>query len=482
MSLRAVGSRQRLCDAFDPEIGTKDTAGIIGSNGNDDGCLWRIGEEGAISLVTVKSVEQDSIASRAGILEGDILLQINGHDIRDVLDYRFYLTEKKLELLLHRGPELIRVSIHKEKYADIGLDFETYLMDREQSCRNKCVFCFIDQLPPGMRKSLYFKDDDTRMSFLLGNYVTLTNLSEADIQRIVQMKTSPINISVHTTNPELRVKMMKNRKAGQLLSIMKRFAAAGIVMNCQIVLCRGLNDGAELDRSMRDLEALYPHVPSVSIVPSGLTDYREGLYPLEPFSREECRAVIKQVEEFSAGCFRRHHSRIFFAADEWYVRGRVPIPKESYYEGFPQLENGVGMIRSMKSEFDQALGDLSEYDLHKKRRFSLATGYAAYQFIRGITETLMTYAPETEAQVFRIRNDFFGHRITVAGLITGQDLCRQLKGKDLGERLFLPSVMLRRDGDVFLDDMTPAEVSEALGVPLYFTENDGFDFVRQLLY
>ena len=433
-------------------------------------------------MVTVKSVEPDSLAFLAGIRPGDILLQINGHDIRDVLDYRFYLTEAKLKLLLHRGPELISASVHKKKYEDIGLDFETYLMDKEQSCRNKCMFCFIDQLPPGMRKTLYFKDDDTRMSFLLGNYVTLTNLSEQDIERIVRMKTSPINISVHTTNPELRVKMMKNRNAGQLLGIMKRFRAAGIEMNCQIVLCRGINDGAELDRTMRDLEALYPHVPSVSVVPSGLTDYRKGLYPLEPFSREECRDVIRQVGDFAAGCLRRHRSRIFFAADEWYVRGKVPIPKESEYEGFPQLENGVGLIRSMKSEFDCALKDLSEFDLTKKRRFSIATGYAAYRFIRGMTDTLMSYAPETEARVYRIRNDFFGHQITVAGLITGQDLCRQLKGQDLGERLFLPAVMLRSERDVFLDDMTPAELSEALGVPVYFTENDGFDFVKQLLY
>ncbi|MBQ8509771.1 MAG: DUF512 domain-containing protein [Clostridia bacterium] len=432
-------------------------------------------------MVTITGVEPASPAAKHKIQPGDILISINGHDIRDVLDYQFRLCEKKVVLTIHRGEELFDVTIRKEEYADIGLQFETYLMDCKQSCRNKCVFCFIDQLPKGMRDTLYFKDDDSRLSFLMGNYITLTNLSDADVERIVEMKTSPINISVHTTNPELRVKMMKNKRAGECLAYMKRFADAGIELNAQIVLCKGLNDGAELDRTMRDLTALCPHLRGVSIVPCGLTDHREGLYPLELFTKEESAAVIDQVNAFGDSCLEKYGSRLFYCADELYIEAGRELPDEEYYEEYPQLENGVGMIRSMQTEFDDELDFLDEHDLAKERNVSIATGMAAYDFIRTLADRLSALVPTLHVQVYPIVNDFFGHNITVAGLITGRDLASQLAGKDLGERLLIPSVMLRREGDRFLDDMTVDELAEALGVEVIPTESTGCDFVARLL-
>ena len=433
-------------------------------------------------MVTIKGVEKGSPADRHNLLPGDILISINGHDINDVLDYRFRLTEKKVTLKIHRGAELFDVTIKKDEYSDIGLEFETYLMDNKQSCRNKCVFCFIDQLPKGMRDTLYFKDDDSRLSFLMGNYITLTNLSDADVDRICEMKTSPINISVHTTNPELRVKMMKNKRAGEVLSYMSRFAEAGIELNCQIVLCKGINDGGELMRTMRDLVKLYPHLSGVSIVPAGITDHRDGLCPLEPFTPEETAEVIDQVDEFAGECLKKYGSRIFFCSDEMYIRCKREIPDEDYYEGYPQIENGVGMIRSMQSEFDEELGYLSDYDLEKQRRVSIATGSAAFGFIKSLADKLMERVPTLDCRVYLIRNDFFGKNITVAGLLTGQDIAAQLSDKELGEKLFIPKVTLKADEPVFLDDMTLEELSEKLGVEVIPTESTGMDFVSKLLY
>ncbi len=435
-----------------------------------------------MKMVTITNVERASLAEKHGIQAGDILLSINGHDIRDVLDYRFRLTEKKITLQLHRGAELLDVTIKKGEYDDIGLAFETYLMDCKQSCRNKCVFCFIDQLPQGMRETLYFKDDDSRLSFLMGNYITLTNLTDADVERICEMKTSPINISVHTTNPELRVKMMKNKRAGEVLSYMRRFVEAGIDLNCQIVLCRGLNDGAELDRSMRDLSSLAPHLLGVSVVPAGLTDHRDGLFPLEMHTPEQTAAIIDQVDAFAAECMEKYGSRMFFCADEMYLRCGRELPCEDYYEGYPQLENGVGMIRSLAVEFAEEMDFLDEYDLKKPRKLSIATGYAAYDFIRSLSDMLMRRVPSLQISVYRIKNEFFGENITVAGLVTGRDLAAQLQGKPLGERLLIPSVMLRAEGDRFLDDMTPEQISKTLGVHLIPTDSVGTDFVSKILY
>ena len=434
-------------------------------------------------MVTITGVEKASPAAKHGILPGDILISINGHDINDVLDYRFRLAEKKITLLIHRGPDLKEITIKKDEYSDIGLEFETYLMDKKHSCRNKCVFCFIDQLPKGMRDTLYFKDDDSRLSFLMGNYITLTNLSEEDVDRIIEMKTSPINVSVHTTNPELRVKMMKNKNAGKVLSYLRRFADAGISLNCQIVLCKGINDGKELERSMTDLAALYPSLVGVSIVPAGITNYREGLCHLEPFTAEEAGEVIDTIDKFGEKCLKKFGTRLFFSSDELYIEAGRELPGEDYYEGYPQIENGVGMIRSMDGEFTDELDFLDEYDLEKPRKVSVATGAAAYDFIKSLADRLCEQVPTLECHVYKIINDFFGHNITVAGLLTGKDLANQLKGKDLGDRLLIPRVTLRSEGDVFLDDTTPEWLSEQLGgIEVVPVESTGNDFVSKVLF
>ena len=434
-------------------------------------------------MVTITGVEKASPAAKHGILPGDILISINGHDINDVLDYRFRLTEKKITLLIHRGPDLKEITIKKDEYSDIGLEFETYLMDKKHSCRNKCVFCFIDQLPKGMRDTLYFKDDDSRLSFLMGNYITLTNLSEEDVDRIIEMKTSPINVSVHTTNPELRVKMMKNKNAGKVLSYLRRFADAGISLNCQRVLCKGINDGKELERSMTDLAALYPSLVGVSIVPAGITNYREGLCHLEPFTAEEAGEVIDTIDKFGEKCLKKFGTRLFFSSDELYIEAGRELPGEDYYEGYPQIENGVGMIRSMDGEFTDELDFLDEYDLEKPRKVSVATGAAAYDFIKSLADRLCEQVPTLECNVYRITNDFFGHNITVAGLLTGKDLANQLKGKDLGDRLLIPRVTLRSEGDVFLDDTTPEWLAEQLGgIEVVPVESTGNDFVSKVLF
>ncbi len=434
-------------------------------------------------MVRIFDVTEGSKAQDAGILPGDMLVSVNGSEIADVLDYSFYMASKRVALRIFRGDTMFDVRITKDTYEEIGLNFETFLMDTQHSCRNKCVFCFIDQLPKGMRKPLYFKDDDSRMSFISGSYITMTNMSEKDIERIIKMKTSPINISVHTTNPELRVTMLSNKNAGNVLEIMRRFADANITMNCQIVLCKDLNDGEELNRSMHELAELYPAVNSVSVVPCGLTKYREGLYPIEPFTPAECRAVVKQVTEFSDKCLEHYGSRIFFCGDEFYIKGKLDIPEPEFYEGYPQLANGVGSIASMYEEFDAALDsiDINDYDPNRQRKLSIATGEAAYDFICAMVDVLKQMCPGLECRVYKIKNNFFGENITVTGLITGRDLREQLWSMPLGERLLLSCSMLRYDGDMFLDDMTPQELEDALGVPIEFTENDGRSFIEAIL-
>lgn len=437
-------------------------------------------------MVTVYGIVPGSYAERSGVRVGDKLHTVNGNEINDVLDYRFYLTDSALSLSFDRDGVFYQVKIHKEMYADIGLEFETYLMDKKHSCRNRCIFCFIDQLPKGMRETLYFKDDDSRLSFLMGNYITLTNLKDSDVDRIIKMHISPVNISVHTTNPELRVSMMKNKRAGEVLGYLKKFADAGIELNCQIVLCNGINDGKELERSMKDLSELYPSLNSVSVVPAGMTRFREKLYPLEPFTPEQCLDVIKQVTEFGDECVQRYGSRIFFLGDEFYLKAGMELPDEEFYEGYAQIENGVGMITSMRTEFDYAIEDMeNELSLTRERVISCATGYAAYDFIKEMAGKAISNAPELKVNVYRIRNDFFGESITVAGLLTGKDVLEQLKEAsekgELGEKLLLPKVMLKADEELFLDDMTPKELSEALGVEVEFVGSDGAELLCALL-
>lgn len=404
---------------------------------------------------------------------GDALLAINGHRVLDVLDYKFYAYDTQLDVLLRRpdGTEY-RVEVRKPEGGDLGLDFESYLMDRPRSCANNCIFCFIDQLPPGMRPTMYFKDDDARLSFLLGNYITLTNLSKREIERIIALHISPVNVSVHTTNPELRRRMLKNPRAGETIETMRRFAAGGIVMNCQIVCCPGWNDGAELQRTMEDLAAMYPAVHSVSIVPLGVTKFREGLEPLEPFTPEHAGETIDQVTAFGDLCVEKYGTRIFWCGDEMYLSAGRELPPDEFYEEHTQLENGVGMLRLMETEFRSALKLSDEPD---GVPFAIATGTAAAPFFEGLLALAKEKYPKLDGRVYAIQNDFFGHTITVAGLVTGQDLIAQLKDKYLGERLFISQNMLRRQEMDFLDDVTLEQAVRALGVPIYPTEQDGFE-------
>ena len=434
-------------------------------------------------MVKITHVDKGSRADAAGILAGDNLISINEREICDVLDYRFFLAERSVTLKIGRENEIFDVVIKKQQYDDIGLDFETPLMDKKHSCENKCVFCFIDQLPKGMRKTLYFKDDDSRLSFLHGNYITLTNLHDKDIDRIIEMHISPVNISVHTTNPELRVKMMHNKRAGEVLSYMKRLADAGISLCGQIVLCKGLNDGEELDRSMRDLSELFPAMQSVSIVPAGLTRFREKLFPLEGFTKEESAAVIEQVDKFAKTFEEKNGSRMFFCSDEFYLKAELPLPEESYYEGYPQIENGVGMITSLMTEFKDELNYLDEYleNFNPPRHISIATGVAAYDTIKSMAVELEARIEGLQVDVYKIINRFFGETITVSGLLTGKDISEQLSGKDLGDMLIFPANALRADGDLFLDDMSPEELSQKLGVPTSPSRDGGEGFICDVL-
>ena len=434
-------------------------------------------------MVEITDVLPRSRAAKAGIRAGDVLLTINEKEINDVLDYRFYLTEREITLSLLREDTPFTVRIRKQEYDDIGLDFETPLMDKKHSCENKCVFCFIDQLPQGLRSSLYFKDDDSRLSFLHGNYITLTNLHDRDIQRIIDMHISPVNVSVHTTNPELRVKMMKNKRSGEVLSYLRTLADGGISLCCQIVLCKGLNDGEELTRSMRELAELHPALESVSVVPAGLTRFRDGLYPLEAFTKEDCRAIIRQINDFGNLCLKQYGTRLFFPADEFYIKAELPLPSDEFYESYAQIENGVGMLTDMRTGFSFEMEDREAYEneFSAPRTVSVATGFAAYEHIDSLCKELERAFGGLTVHVYPIRNDFFGEQITVAGLLTGTDLKAQLSGKALGEELLFPAACLRAEGDVFLDDLSPKDLSDALGVPTRPVSSDASAFIRAVL-
>ena len=427
-------------------------------------------------MVRITDVSAHSRAAAAGIRAGDVLHAIDGNEIIDVLDYRFYLAEREITLSLTRDGVPFKVKIRKSLYDDIGLSFETPLMDKKRCCANKCIFCFIDQLPKGLRPSLYFKDDDARLSFLHGNYITMTNLHEKDVARIIKMHISPVNVSVHTTNPELRCRMMKNKRAGEVLQYLERFAKAGIRLCGQIVLCRGVNDGEELMRTMRDLKKLSPAMSSVSVVPAGLTRYREGLYPLTPFTKEECRAVIDTVNAFGDACEKELGSRIFCCADEFYLKAELPLPEGAYYGDYEQIENGVGLLRSLISEFTDELSYLDDYTLPTKehpRHVSLATGKAAAPTMRLLAEMLTDRVQHLTVSVFEIENRFFGEEITVAGLLTGKDIAEQLVGKALGDELLISASTLRAEGDLFLCGMTPDELSGALNTTITPVAADG---------
>ena len=423
----------------------------------------------------IKRVDPRSPLGRRGVAAvkpGDTLLSVNGKPVLDVLDYKYYSYDSRLLLEFRTAEGRLRtVRLKKAEGEDPGLEFETYLMDRPRSCANNCVFCFIDQNPPGMRESIYFKDDDARLSFLMGCYITLTNLSEREIRRVIDLRVSPVNISVHTTDPELRCKLLQNPRAGDAMEIMERFAKAGIEMNCQIVCCPGWNDGNALLRTLNDLKRLYPAVNSVAVVPVGLTKHREGLPLLQPFTPEAAAETIDRVTEFGNNCLSELGARLAFCADEFYLTaGREP-PPDGFYEEYPQLENGVGMLRLTEFEFYETLrgtGAPEEFT-----SFSIATGIAAAPLLTELLSAAKKRFADLDGRVYTIYNHFFGESVTVAGLITGGDLVEQLKGKDLGARLLISANMLRREEQDFLDGVTRAEAEAALGVPIYPVESDG---------
>lgn len=429
-------------------------------------------------MVEIKSIVNGSPAQRAGIMPSDFLFSVNGQEIKDVLDYMFYSAETSVDLVITRNGVSLPFHIEKDEYDDIGLEFETFLMDKKQSCRNKCVFCFIDQMPPNMRETLYFKDDDARLSFLQGNYVTLTNLEQSDIDRIIKMKLN-INVSVHTTNPELRVKMMHNRFAGEKLKYIYQLAENGIKLNCQIVCCPNLNDGDELRRSLSDLGELMPNISSMAVVPVGLTKYRDGLFPLTCFTKESASETIDIISGYQKIFLEKFGTRTVFPSDEFFLIAQRELPPMEYYEDFPQYENGVGMMRSLIDEFENAL-ELAEWE-GGKRHVSIATGYLAYKNVKRLAEKAEKYFPLLKCDVYRIRNDFFGETITVTGLITCQDLIAQLKGKNLGENLLISTSMLRRDSTVFLDDMTVEEAEKKLDVKICPVQNDGYELLDAII-
>ncbi len=428
----------------------------------------------------VIKVEKGSIAEELGIEPGDEIVAVNDSPIQDVFDYRYLINDEYIELTVKtKQGETCVAEIEKEYYEDLGIIFESGLMDDAKSCSNKCVFCFIDQLPKGMRETLYFKDDDTRLSFLQGNYATMTNMKDSDIDRIIFYHLSPINISVHTANMELRKKMLNNRFADKILNIMKRLGEAGITMNLQIVLCPDINDKEELEYSLKVLSDFIPMARSLSVVPVGITRYREGLHPMRPFTKEECGEVIDTIEKWQKKLKAEHDTAFVFAADEFYITAERKIPPVENYEDFPQIENGVGMLALIMSESEEALGKIKKYN--KNKHVSIATGEAAYKFIKQIAEDVENKFPSVKIDVYSIKNNFFGGYITVSGLLTGTDIIDQLKGKDLGEYLMLPKNLLRDGEDVLLDDMTIGDIEKSLGIKIVISDESGESLIKGIL-
>ena len=437
----------------------------------------------------IKTVEEGSIADEMGVEAGDALLCIDGNEIEDVFDYRFYIQSEELTVLIKKpdGQEW-ELEIEKDEDEDLGIEFGSGLMDEYRSCRNKCIFCFIDQMPKGMRPTLYFKDDDSRLSFLQGNYVTLTNMNDHDIDRIIRYRLSPINISVQTTNPSLRCKMLNNRFAGEALSKIRKLYDAGITMNGQVVLCKDVNDKEELRRTLYDLLEYAPLMQSVSVVPVGITKYRDGLYPLEAIDKEDALLTLSIINEVAALAYKKYGIHFAHASDEIYILADSPLPPAEEYDDYPQLENGVGMLRLMIEETDDAYrrlkADIEAGNIDPQRfdtKFSIATGILAKKYINDVTSKVCSLFPNVSFNVYAIRNDFFGEKITVAGLITGGDMICQLKGKDLGEYLLIPECMMKADEDVFLDNITIADLEGALQVKSHIVKSNGLDLVNFIL-
>lgn len=434
----------------------------------------------------IRDVQAGSIAQELEIEPGDVLLSVNHMEIEDIFDYQYQTQEEEIVVLIRKpSGEEWELEIEKDADEDLGIIFENGLMDEYRSCYNKCIFCFIDQMPPGMRDTLYFKDDDSRLSFLQGNYVTLTNMSDKDIERIIRYRLEPINISFQTMNPELRCKMLHNRFAGEALLKAERLYEAGIHMNGQIVLCKGYNDGAELEYSIEKLSKYIPYLESVSVVPVGLSRYRDGLTELEPFNRDDAKKVTETIQRWQDKIWKEHGIHFIHGGDEWYLLAGEEVPAEETYDGYLQLENGVGMIRLLTEEFKEAFARAKEEDSYKeygrKREISMATGKLAFPYINRMAEQMENAFPGIRIHVYEIRNDFFGEMITVSGLLTGKDIIAQLNGKELGETLYLPENVLRSGETVLLDDLTLSDISRTLQVPVDIVKSSGQDFVNAVL-
>ncbi len=428
----------------------------------------------------INSVSQGSIAEELGVEPGDYLISINGNEIEDVFDYRFLVNDEYIEMVIRKADgEEWELDIEKDYDEEIGIDFENGLMDDYRRCHNKCIFCFIDQMPKGMRETLYFKDDDSRLSFLQGNYVTLTNMSDHDVERIIKYRLEPINISFQTTNPELRCKMLNNRFAGEALKKAQKFYEAGIIMNGQIVLCKGVNDKEELERSLKDLSQYMPYLQSLSVVPVGLSKHREGLYPLESFTKEDAKEVLRCIHKWQDKMYEKYESHFVHAGDEWYILAEEDFPEEENYDGYLQYENGVGMVRFMLDIFEKDVkahsGD------NREREISMVTGKLMYPFLQQMIKRINEKYPKVQVHLYGIRNDFFGEKITVAGLLTAQDIIAQIQGKPFGDRLLIPDSMLRSGERVFLDDVTVAEMEKTLQVKVDIVKSSGQDFVDKVL-
>ena len=428
----------------------------------------------------ISKVLPGSIAEELEIEPGDRLLSINGSEIEDVFDYRFLVNDEYLELLVQKpNGEEWELEIEKDYNEELGIEFENGLMDEYRSCHNKCIFCFIDQMPKGMRETLYFKDDDSRLSFLQGNYVTLTNMSDHDIDRIIRYHLEPINVSFQTMNPELRCKMLHNRFAGDALKKVDQLYEAGIEMNGQIVLCKGVNDGKELEYSIQKMSEYIPYLKSVSVVPVGLSKYREGLYPLEPFTREDAMEVLAMIHKWQDKLYKEHGTHFIHAGDEWYLMADMPLPEEDNYDGYLQYENGVGMVRYLQDTFEEELASISGDD--RVKECSVICGTLIGDTMKTLMAKIEQKFPDVTIHVYPIVNEFFGERITVSGLLTGQDIIKQLKGKPLGEGLYLPENMLRIGEPVFLDDVTVEEMEKTLQVPLHIVKSSGQGLVQMMI-
>ncbi len=430
----------------------------------------------------VNYVRPQSIAAELGIRSGDVIVSLNGEPIEDIIEFSFLEAEEYIELeILHKNGEHVLYEIEKEIDEQLGLEFSNPIMDSIKSCSNKCMFCFIDQLPKGMRKSLYIKDDDSRLSFLQGNFITMTNMKDTDIEKMIKYRISPVNISVHTTNPELRVKLLKNRFAGDICKKIRKLYDANINMNAQIVCIPKVNDKEELSNTVNDLKKFYPQMQSVAVVPVGITRFRENLPEIIPFDKASAAELITQIEELQANCLRELGTRFVFLSDEFYILAQKELPPEKEYEEYIQLENGVGLIRKFEEEVIRKLRSMKACQLPNKTKITIATGVSAYDFMCRISEMLLRKFYDLEINVVCIKNHFFGESITVAGLITATDLIMQLKSIDLGDALFLPKVMLRFDEDIFLDDITVEELEASLKTQVVINDIDGEILIENII-